>query len=246
MFDCSSDVFFDESIFWKLSSVFNFFYETFTYSSASFFVNSNPLVLYNEPFSLDNFNFFFLDDLNSILLNKIDFNFFSLVRSKGLTLKNPDVSFFINNPIDNIQLLEKFLFFSKGIFFEEFKDSDIFVKFLNKLFYAVKGLFVAKNYSFICLKANDIANILINTETKQNDLNNLNFKLSFDFSKLDFFRSYFEKISLNFFEELDGYLSERNIIFEDLDFYDSWGFYSFYNFFEYIFLNSKKLTNLEF
>lgn len=243
-----SDAFFDESIFWNVSSVFNFFYENFIYCSdhVSFFSNKNSLVLYKEPLSLDTFNFFYLDDFKSIFLNNIDLNFFSLVRAKGLTLNDPSVSFFIHNPIDNIQVLKKFLFFSKGLNFEEFKNSATFVKFLKKFFYAVKGLVVAKDYSSICIKANEIANTLINTDSKQNDLNNINIKSSFDFLKLGLFRLYLEKLSLNFLKEFDAYLFENNINFYDLKFNDSWGFYYFYKFFEYIFLNSKNLTDLEF
>lgn len=232
LFDCVAD-FFNESSLWNVSSIFNFFYENFiNYSdNISFFSDNHSLVLYNETFFLD--NFFFLENLNAFLYNKIDFNFFSLVCSKGLNLKDPTVSFFINNSIDNLQILEKILFFSNGIIFEEFFKSATAVKFLLNFFFSVKGLFVAKDYSLICIKANDIANTVIDTAFKHNDLNILKTEHNNIFLKK--LRLYFEKLSLNFINELQMYISKKNIIFADLHFSNLLGFYSFFKFFDNIF-----------
>lgn len=239
LFDCSVD-FFNESSFWNVSSIFNFFYENIIYYSDNisffsdnnfFFSNNNSLVLYNEFFFLD--NFFSLENLNEFLCHKIDFNFFYLVRAKGLNLKDPTVSFFIDNPIDNLQILEKFLFFSNGIIFEEFFKSTTAVKFLLNFFFAVKGLFAAKDYSLICIKANDIANTVIDTAFKHNDLNILKTQHNNIFLKT--LRFYFEKLSFNFINELQMYLFEKNITFSDLQFSDLLGFYSFFKFFDNIF-----------
>jgi len=182
-------------------------------------------------------NFFSLENLNTFLFNKIDFNFFSLIRSKGLNLKDPTVSFFINNPIDNLQTLEKFLFFSNGIIFEEFFKSTTAVNFLLNFFFAVKGLFAAKDYSLICIRANDIANTVIDVAFKRNELNNLKTEDNHIFLKT--LRLYFENLALNFIKELQMYIFEKNITFFDLQFSDLFGFYSFFKFFDNIFLFSK-------
>ena len=185
-----------------------------------------------------------MDKFNDQGLHNIDLNFFSLVCEKGLTLKDSSVSFFINNSIDDLQVLEKLLFFSHGIIFEEFFNMDIAVKFLLKFFNTVKGLFVAKDYTFICLKAQEIADALINAASKHNDLNIINIEQSYKFLKP--FRLFFEKISLKFFEELTDYLTVNNIIFEQLIFSEKFDFKLFLNFFEQINLNSKNLTDFEF